>query len=268
MSIAIMSWNNGRGARELSRALTRRGLLLHRNRLSGIRQTLIINWGLSKNSRLDNLTPRQTLLNSPQAVCKAADKLISYRMMEGIASIPEWTTDPYRATQWAQEDGQVMARYELRGNSGSGIQLQSHEQVGIVPAPLYTRLVNKTKEYRVHCTGVGQVIDVRRKAKRNGYELTDTGRVVWNHGNGFVFKIEGVVPDSDTNIVCREAIKAVQALGLDFGAVDIGYNHETQQAWVFEVNTAPGLEGSTVQHYANWARSIHNGTPFVDWRER
>ena len=45
------------------------------------------------------------------------------------------------------------------------------------------------------------------------------------------------------------AVRAVSSLELDFGAVDIGYNLSGQVAHVYEVNTAPGLEGATLDSY-------------------
>ena len=44
------------------------------------------------------------------------------------------------------------------------------------------------------------------------------------------------------------AVKAVNSLGLDFGAVDICEDEEGNP-YVFEVNTAPGIEGTTVEKY-------------------
>ena len=45
------------------------------------------------------------------------------------------------------------------------------------------------------------------------------------------------------------AISAVDSLGLDFGAVDIIWNESEDQYYVLEVNTAPGVEGTTLQKY-------------------
>jgi D-alanine-D-alanine ligase-like ATP-grasp enzyme len=40
----------------------------------------------------------------------------------------------------------------------------------------------------------------------------------------------------------QAAIKAVSAVGLDFGAVDFGTDKEGN-VWLLEVNTSPGLQG-------------------------
>jgi D-alanine-D-alanine ligase-like ATP-grasp enzyme len=52
-------------------------------------------------------------------------------------------------------------------------------------------------------------------------------------------------------MVTSEAIKAVNCLGLYFGAADVIWNDKEQRAYVLEVNTAPGLEGTTLENYAN-----------------
>jgi hypothetical protein len=38
-------------------------------------------------------------------------------------------------------------------------------------------------------------------------------------------------------------------LHLDFGAVDVGWNEHHGEATIYEVNTAPGLEGTTLEKY-------------------
>ena len=54
----------------------------------------------------------------------------------------------------------------------------------------------------------------------------------------------------DRAAIRKLAARAVQALGLDFGAVDIG-SASKGKFFVFEVNTAPGIEGGTLVAYAN-----------------
>lgn len=48
--------------------------------------------------------------------------------------------------------------------------------------------------------------------------------------------------------VREAAVAAVKALGYDFGAVDVGFSSHNGPV-VFEVNSAPGLEGVTIRRY-------------------
>ena len=56
--------------------------------------------------------------------------------------------------------------------------------------------------------------------------------------------------------VTKQALLAVDGLGLDFGAVDVGWNQHYQEATVYEVNTAPGLTGTTLDKYTNAIRRL------------
>jgi D-alanine-D-alanine ligase-like ATP-grasp enzyme len=53
-----------------------------------------------------------------------------------------------------------------------------------------------------------------------------------------------------------QALLAIEACGLDFGAVDIIFNERKQTAFVLEVNTAPGLTGQTVAGYVERFKEI------------
>ena len=57
-----------------------------------------------------------------------------------------------------------------------------------------------------------------------------------------------VKPQHSVKHVRKAAKKAMEAVGLDFGAVDILANDD--KAWVLEVNAAPGLGGSMPRLYA------------------
>jgi D-alanine-D-alanine ligase-like ATP-grasp enzyme len=47
------------------------------------------------------------------------------------------------------------------------------------------------------------------------------------------------------------AIGSVNILGLNFGAVDVIYNEKENKYYVLEVNTAPGLSGTTLEKYVD-----------------
>lgn len=94
--------------------------------------------------------------------------------------------------------------------------------------------VDAPKEYRVH---VFKGRSIRISEKRFGEKgLTSTGNYIT------------VKPSGQIKHVRRAAKKAVEAVGLDFGAVDVLADDEN--CWVLEVNSAPGLGGSLPRLYA------------------
>jgi len=148
------------------------------------------------------------------------------------------------ASEWLKQGHTVVCRTVLNGHSGNGIIIAENEDE-LVKAPLYTRYVKKQNEYRVHVFN-GKMIHKQRKARRLDVPDEEVDWKVRNHDNGFIFQIE----DFDLPEDCeKQAIAAVEALGLDFGAVDVVYNGKEQKAYVLEVNSAPGLSGTTLDKY-------------------
>lgn len=207
---------------------------------------VIINWG--RNTRRFN----GQYINTPDAVVRATDKKASFEAFQAASvPCPAVTTDRTVAEQWLGDGRSVVARKLLRANGGRGIVLVTPEgsELGdtheLPNAPLYVEYFKKAEEFRVHVFG-NTVIDVQQKKRR--LEVPDE-QVNWqirNASNGWVFARENVeAPDC----VKDSAGLAVSALGLDFGAVDVGYNRHKGTCVVFEVNTAPGLEGSTLDSY-------------------
>ena len=155
--------------------------------------------------------------------------------------IPEWTVCKQEALEWLEQGHTVVARTLLKGHSGNGIVLLSSiDSLEEVNAPLYVKYIKKQQEYRVHVFN-GSVIDVQRKMRRTDTPDEDVNWQVRNHSNGFIFGREGVeLPDTALTM----CVDSVQALGLDFGAVD-----RSDTYYVLEVNTACGLTGTTLDKY-------------------
>lgn len=207
---------------------------------------VVINWG--RNEKRFN----GSYVNSPDAVIRSTDKQASFlALSEAGVPTPAHTTDKSVAQEWLDSKNLVVARKLLRASGGRGIVLVGppdselttvHE---LPTAPLYTLYVKKADEYRVH-VAFGAMIDVQMKKRKMEVPDEQVNWQIRNASNGWIFAREGVVaPD----VVRSTAVSAVSALGLDFGAVDIGYNRYSETAVVFEVNTAPGLEGSTLESY-------------------
>jgi glutathione synthase/RimK-type ligase-like ATP-grasp enzyme len=227
-------------AKKLARGL---GILRVRSSYDPKRRDVIINWG---NSTPERWIRAEHDLNKPEAIARACNKLKAFQTLwkNGFEHIPEWTTDGGLAYNWVVEQGsKVYCRTTLTGHSGRGIIVASSAEQ-IVDAPLYTKATRHKNEYRVHVFK-DKVIDVQQKKRRIG---VDANTLVRNHSNGWVFARADIEPPEQ---LLSSAVRAVQLLGLDFGAVDIGHRVIDNKVFVFEVNTAPGIEGTTLQRYVN-----------------
>jgi glutathione synthase/RimK-type ligase-like ATP-grasp enzyme len=180
--------------------------------------------------------------NVQQEIAKkiASNKLHSFLAFKehGVCT-PEWTTNPTDAVAWNKP---YMARTLLRSHSGRGIVMVEAGQQP-PPAKLYVQYKKKKHEYRVHVFN-GNVIDVTQKKRRAGFEGRDNQ--IRNHQNGWVYCRENITEPAGIQSL---AVAACNALGLLSGAVDIIWNELENKCYVLEINTAPGIEGTTCQKY-------------------
>lgn len=210
---------------------------------------LIVNWGSS-------VAPQwhHPMYNEPGAVRLAANKLLSLVRFNEVG-VPTllFTTNKETAKELTLNGKKMFCRTKLTGCSGQGIIVATTPDE-VVDAGLYTYEFKKTHEYRVHVFN-GEVLDLQEKKRREGAGNRNTVDV-WNYETNFIFARQDItVP----NHVQKAAINAVTALGLEFGAVDIGYNLDREECAVFEVNTAPGLTGTTLNKYIIKLGDISNG---------
>lgn len=244
MKIKIRPYRKGsKSVKALAAALKCKSLRFEGSKLkfNPMRHT-VINWG--------NSTPMagaadEHLINPPSLVATASNKLLAFERMKewGGVRIPPFTTEREEAQDWINGGDVVVVRNKLTGNSGDGIVVV--EEGEVPAAPLYTEYVKKKDEYRIH-VAFGEVIGKQRKAAVEDREEEPDWKVR-NLAGGFIFaRNEGIEPPDD---VIEQALLAMEALGLHFGAVDIGYNGHYKQATVYEVNCAPGLTGTTLDEY-------------------
>lgn len=212
----------------------------HENsKFKGKADKVVINWGSSK---LPDEAFKCVVLNNTKIVAAAIDKLAFFQINKDIA--PPFTTDIEEAKAWLKKGLTVVVRNKVKGHGGEGIEIVSNLEE-LKPAPLYTRYIPKKEEYRLHVFR-GEVFFVQRKARVK--EVADE-KVNWqvrNMAGGFIFANQGVD-------VCEEArqmaVDCVKNLGLDFGAVDLIFNERSNRYYALEVNTAPGLCGTTLTKY-------------------
>lgn len=249
-NIVLLPYNVGSGsAKRLAEELTNRVGLRVRNLYNDERSKFvprdghrIICWGSSRAPFSGG-----RFFNGPDRIAAASNKLVTFQTLRNFPNvrIPAFTENKEEAAKWIEEGAIAVARTQLSAHSGAGIVVCSRVE-DLPDCRLYTKYIKKKKEFRVHVVG-GNVIDVQQKKRRTDYE-GDTNFAIRNHQNGWIYAREEIVEPTELR---QQAVEAVIAMGLDFGAVDIIYNEHQNQCTVLEINTAPGLEGTSVTNYAN-----------------
>lgn len=224
-------------------ALNVNAKLLKSNGRTEFFRSPVINWGNSKRV-IASLTG---VLNNPRKVRIAVNKLKSFELFKakGIA-IPDFTTDYELAKQWVQDGHWIVARSLLESHSGNGITLAKTLEELPNDSKLYVKYFKKLYEFRVHVFN-GEVIDYVQKRKRNNLPDENYNKYIRSHSNGWVFCRDNCIVRDNVKTL---ALSAVNALGLDFGAVDIVMT-SSGKSKVLEVNCAPALEGTTLESYTN-----------------
>lgn len=169
-------------------------------------------------------------------------------MRDGEVPLPPFGTYP---GEFMDAEGDILARDFAHGRQnshGRGITIYSYNNV-LPGHDMYMALMPKDRQFRVHVMLTGEETQNTRTR-----ELVPSGPnpeqqrsvPVWNLATGFTYRVvqgerpKGVIP---------AAVRAVRALGLDFGAVDVIWSEE-YGASVLEVNSAPGLGEATLEWYA------------------
>lgn len=236
----------------LAQGLEAKLIRLKNSKFKGSAGKTVINWGNTTPSNADEIA-RCNILNPPELITQASNKLQFFQACADAGEegppIPRFTREKGTAAGWFDESkkAMVLARTVLAGNSGEGIvKIESKEELSKVPDnTLLVEYKLKRDEFRVHVArGIGAFC-IQQKRARYDFE-GEIDYKVRNYDNGFVFAREEV---SCPTSVTESAIRALQVTGLDFGAVDVIYNARYEQPYVLEVNTAPGIEASTVQDY-------------------
>lgn len=218
---------------------------------------VLINWG-------SHAIPPQLrdmhIINDPEFTRVVSDKGLYARRTGGanptFRSI-EFTTSLDEAVSWHNDGHTVVARTILNGHEGNGIKIVKPDDP-MVNAPLYSKYQSKEREYRVHVVD-GVAIKVQRKLRpRDLGPIADDGFMVRNTANGFRFCTVVDCPED----VKTQAINACRHFKLDFGGVDVIYKEARRladaKAYVVEINSAPGIEGTTVDAYATALTQLAN----------
>lgn len=194
---------------------------------------LIINWGLKY---IPDGYENCNWLNKP--IREYRNKLAFYESCEEF--VPPFTTNKDEAVKMLP----VLCRTVLNGHSGEGIVIADQEDE-LMDAPVYCKYIKKMHEFRIHFFD-REPFFVQQKKKR--LDVEDVNYRIRSHNNGFIFAANEIeVPE----VVPEVVTEFLYTCPLDFGAIDVIYNHKKQKAYILEVNMSPGLEGTTLEMYTN-----------------
>jgi glutathione synthase/RimK-type ligase-like ATP-grasp enzyme len=254
--------NGSQSVAALADSLEAKIIKLESSKFKGSKSKFVINWG---NSMPNKEVSKSNVLNKPEAVAMATDKLTFFNAVSGQVSIPPYTTTKDVAEAWLNENKKIVVREKLNSHSGDGIVIIDNQDVWNEydhrRAKMYVMYIPKKDEYRVHVMN-GEAFDIQKKAVASGVDKSVVNYTIRNHHNGFIYVRDGVRENCPSQVI-EEAINAIRIIGLDFGAVDVIYNKYRNQAFVLEVNTAPGLEGQSVTNYNETFTTAFNALTFT-----
>lgn len=216
------------------------------------RTDIIVGWGAGEwpNWKRSAFAAGAVWLNTSEDICNSVykDRTFNILRQAGIP-IPETTYSSTTAREWLLRGDVVIARNILSGKDGEGITVV-HDSRNLPEEHLYSRYFPVSQEYRVHVfRGVPFWCQVRHpiEDRTNKFYRSTPNPYVRTSSNGWTL----YVSNQDCPAICkRVAVQAVGAVGLDFAAVDIGYNSRGEVC-VYETNTSPELTNRTCDAYVN-----------------
>lgn len=189
--------------------------------------------------------------------------LVTQRPLNKVEQFERFQRNQISCPRSAQTPGEayaldvrtLFARTLINSTNGKGIiEFERGDGTKYPVAPLYTEYIPKKAEYRFHVFG-DQVIDIQQKKKKIGFDEAQRDTRIRNLHNGYIYSRDGVNPP---NGAADLAVRAVAALGYQYGAVDLIYNEKRNQCYVLEVNSRPGLMGTTLDKYADALINLFN----------
>jgi hypothetical protein len=103
--------------------------------------------------------------------------------------------------------------------------------------------IDNSREYRVWVVGDKTLVAKRIPRPSAGLTQDNPCHAQWGYHT---------VSDQTAPKLREEAVKAVQVMGLDFGAVDACWVAAEREYYVFEVNTAPALDLPVVADFMKY----------------
>lgn len=233
----FISYKPGVGASRLARALQARIVYpLLSKQVARKRRVYspTINWGCSAQQA-------EGVLN--RGIQQAQSKPRAFETLAALnLPVPRWHND--YTTLFNRISGRSILARRDRLSAGRGIVLLSRDpgtgpRSDVAPADFFVERLSYRREFRIH-VWQGQPIHIQGKVRTaNAVE----GAVARNYETGYLYTSQGLDRYATGALLrdCEQlAVRATEALGLDFAAVDL-LETKHGKLYFLEANTAPAL---------------------------
>jgi glutathione synthase/RimK-type ligase-like ATP-grasp enzyme len=188
----------------------------------------VFKYGFSPKIKANNV------FNTSKATLRAINKIDTLDLLKDDGIAIEYTTKINTALQWIEIGHIVVARNEIKGANGAGLDYcYNANDVRSTPAKFWTKYIPHTHEFRVNVWR-GKVVSIYDKIQLNN------GKFKFNLWQG---------QEEHPQLVNIAKI-VYKKIKLDWCGIDI-IRDETGKLFVLEVNSAPVLYPFTIKKLAN-----------------
>jgi glutathione synthase/RimK-type ligase-like ATP-grasp enzyme len=147
----------------------------------------------------------------------------------------------------------VLIRETLTSYGGKGITLVENREEFESKwrgRGYWTPFINVSSEYRIHVLGT-KIARIFKKVRSE--ELEEEKYPIRNNDRGYHFSIrENFEEFKELNKQLPPLLEYLYSLGGKFFALDIGWDRKRNKYFIFEANSAPGLNENTANEYAQY----------------
>lgn len=191
----------------------------------------------------DPVSCKDTQFNSPEFINLCSDKkTFSDFLLKRNFFCPKFSREAP-----TKEDYPLIIRTTLNSTGGRGIIVCRNEEEfknNWVSYAWWTRFIHTSSEYRLHILG-GEIKKIQRKIGEDDEEFP-----IRNLSNGYHFSIRENLEAFPNTVELVNQLNEV--LVGKFYSLDIGVERDSKKIFIFEANSASGLNENTAEVYADY----------------
>lgn len=268
------------------------------------KKTCVLCWG-TKTDKKVIFQKGTKVLNHPNKIMVNRNKVKAlHKLKEKGCKVANFTTERARAGKNGFEFPLIVRRNYHQGGSGFWLCLNKGQVTNAFNegGQYLQKFIDIKDEYRLHVVD-NRVIHAVKKVKRENHKdafikhysehvenfakkrgkaidkdtmdlimdrmarkfATGADMVVRSNTRGW--KFSRLKLTTLNTALAEEAVKAVKALGLDYAAVDCCIDHNGD-VYIIEVNTGPGLEGTSLEAWVTALKDLVNGKSTVSSKNK